>query len=408
MSADTTPSRVGVLRFSALPMAENRTDAYRLVRAAGPVARTPGGGYILTSSEHAEYALKNPRLFSSQKAFDVVGSPLPMVPIAFDPPEHRRYRRILQPFFGPRGIAAWQPRVRALVGEQIDRVIDRGECDLVAELAVPLPAEVFLTLFGLPLEDRDQLIAWKEGLLASPVLTAAGQPAEEIVRVGAELFEYLARHVGQRRGRAGTDDLLGRLLADTSDERLTGEELLGMSFLFVLAGLDTVTSALSTAFATLAAEPRLRRQVAADPAVIPRAVEELLRMDGPVVFLPRVTTKEVTLAGQSIPAGATVQVAIAVANRDPAEHPAADEIDFSRQERHLAFGCGPHRCLGSHLARMEMREVLAEWHRRIPEYRLAPGTIPRVAWPTGLVGIDCLPLVFPPGGGLQLPAGPSR
>lgn len=397
MGPDATRPQATVLRFNDLPMADNRTDAYRLVRAAGPIARSRGGGYVLTSSEYAEYALKNPGLFSSKKAFDAVGSPLPMVPIAFDPPEHGRYRRVLQPFFGPRGTAAWQPRVRALVGDLIDRFIDRGECDVVAELAVPLPAEVFLTLFGLPLADRDRLIGWKEGLLASPVLTAAGQPSEEIVRVGTELFEYLAGHIEQRRRQQETDDLLGRLLADSSDDRLGDEELLGMSFLFVLAGLDTVTSALSTAFATLAAEPRLRRQLAADPTLIPSAVEELLRMDGPVVFLPRVTTKDVKLADQTIPAGATVQVAIAVANRDPAEHPDPDQIDFHRQERHLAFGGGPHRCLGSHLARMEMREVLAEWHRRIPEYRLAPGTTPRVLWPTGLVGIDSLPVVFPPG-----------
>lgn len=159
MGEDATPSSGSAVHFSTLPMAENRTDAYRMVRAAGPIARGFDGGYVLTSSEYVEYALKNPRLFSSQKAFDAVGSPLPMVPIAFDPPEHRRYRRILQPFFGPRGTAAWQPRVRALVGELIDRIIDRGECDLVADLAVPLPAEVFLTLFGLPLEDLDRLVA---------------------------------------------------------------------------------------------------------------------------------------------------------------------------------------------------------------------------------------------------------
>jgi cytochrome P450 len=407
MGEDVTPSHGSVLRFSTLPMAENRTDAYRLVRAAGPVARGAGGSYVLTSAEYVEYALKNPLLFSSKKAFDAVGSPLPMVPIAFDPPEHGRYRRVLQPFFGPRGTAAWRPRVRALVSELIDGIIDRGECDLVAELAVPLPAQVFLTLFGLPLEDQDRLIAWKEGLLASPVLTAVGQPSEEIVAVGAELFDYLVGHIEQRRGQAETEDLLGRMLADTSDERLSDEELLGMSFLFVLAGLDTVTSALSTAFATLAAEPGLRQQIAADPALIPNAVEELLRVDGPVVFLPRVTSQDVKLADQTIPAGANVQVAIAVANRDLAGHPDPDEIDFSRQERHLAFGGGPHRCLGSHLARMEMREVLAEWHRRVPDYQLAPGTVPRVLWPTGLVGIDSLPLVFPPGG-VQLPAGPSR
>jgi len=379
-----------------LPMAENRTEAYRIVRQAGPITKTPRG-YVLSSSEYVEYALKHPELFSSKQAFDMVASPLPMVPIAFDPPEHTRYRRILQPFVGPRETAAWQPRVRALVGTLIDSFIERGHCDLVTELAVPLPAQVFLALFGLPMEDRDRLIAWKESLLGNPLLKA-GQPTDEMIRAGAELFTYLVDHVEKRRGHLGdAEDLLGRLLADTSEERLSDDELLGLSFLFVLAGLDTVTSALSTAFAALAVRPRLRQQIAADPSVIPDAVEELLRMDGPVVFLPRVASQDIELGGQTIPARSEVQIAIAVANRDPAEHADPDEIDLRRQERHHAFGGGPHRCLGSHLARMEMREVLAEWHSRIPDYDLARGFTPRVEWPTGLVGLDTLPLVFPPG-----------
>ncbi len=394
MSQDDAPAQ-GTLRFARLPMAENRTDAYRIIRAAGAVSKSPRG-YVLSSSQYVEYALKHPELFSSQRAFDLVGSPLPMVPIAFDPPEHTRYRRILQPFVGPRETASWQPRVASLVGTLIDSFAGRGHCDLVADLAVPLPAEVFLTLFGLPSEDRDQLITWKEGLLGSP-MPSGGRPAEDVVRVGTELFSYLVGHIEQRRRHPdGAEDLLGRLLADTSEDRLSDEELLGLSFLFVLAGLDTVTSALSTAFAALAMQPRLRRQIAADSSVIPHAVEELLRMDGPVVFLPRVASQDIELGGQTIPAGSEVQVAIAVANRDPAEHSDPDEIDLRRRERHLAFGGGPHRCLGAHLARMEMREVLAEWHRRIPEYELAPGFTPRVEWPTGLVGLDTLPLVFPP------------
>jgi cytochrome P450 len=193
--------------------------------------------------------------------------------------------------------------------------------------------------------------------------------------------------------------MLGQLLADTSEDALNDEEMLGLSFQFVLAGLDTVTCALSTIFATLASQPELRRQIAANPALIPDAIEELLRVDGPVATLPRVVTQDVELGGQTIPAGNYVQVAVAVANRDPAEHPDPDTIDFRRQERHLAFGGGPHGCLGSHLARLEMRVALEEWHRRIPEYELAPGSTPRATWPAGLVGIDSLPLVFPPGGG---------
>jgi cytochrome P450 len=394
----------GTLRFTRLPMAENRTDAYRLLRQAGPLIKSMRG-YVITSNEYVEFALKHPELFSSQKAFDLVGSPLPLVPVAFDAPEHTRFRRALQPFFSPRDAAAWQPKVRTLVGTLIGSFIERGHCDLVTELAIPLPAEVFLTLFGLPLQDRDRLIGWKEGLLASPLLTA-GKPSEETIQAGAELFGYLAGHIEERR-RSGdySDDLLGRLLADTSEERLSDEELIGLSFLFVLAGLDTVTSVLSMVFAALAAQPPLRRQIVADPAVVPAAIEEMLRFDGPVVFLPRVASVDIELGGQTIPAGAEIQVALAVANRDPVEHPNPDEIEFGRQERHFAFGAGPHRCLGAHLARMELREVVAEWHRRIPEYQLAPGFTPLVPWPTGTVGLDTLQLVFPPGGAAAQGAG---
>ena len=396
MTGDGAAPRLGRLAlFGELPMADSRTEAYALIRDAGPVIRVPPrGAFMITSGEAVEFVLKHPELFSSKRAFDGAGSPLPMVPIAFDPPEHTRYRRVLQPFFSPRGTASWLPMVRGLAGELIDGFAGRGECDLVAELAVPLPAQVFLTLFGLPLGDRDRLIAWKEALLNFDF--QGGEPVpERTARLGAELYEYLVAHIAQRRRQGGTGDLLGQLLADASDERLTDDEILGLSFLFVLAGLETVTSALSTAFAALAAQPALRRQIAADPALIPAAVEELLRFDGPVVFVPRIAIQDVELAGQTIPAGSYVMVTIAVASRDPAEHPDPDTVDFRRQERNLAFGVGPHRCLGSHLARMEMRVALAEWHRRIPEYELAPGVTPQVRWPAGVVGIDSVPLVWP-------------
>lgn len=384
------------IRLDRLPMAEDRTAAYSFLREAGPVLRTAFGSYLITSAEAAEFALRNPGLFSSRRAFDLVGSPLPLVPIAFDPPGHTRYRRILQPFFSPRGVAAWLPQVRALARDLIDAVAHRGHCDLVADLAVPLPAQVFLTLFGLPVQDRDRLNTWKEGL----VRTKPGEPGEtrgeHAIRMGTELFEYLVEQVAQRREAGTSTGLLGQLLTDPSDDRLTDEEIYGLTFLFVLAGLETVTSALSTAFAVLASQPALRRRIAADPAVIPAAVEELLRVDGPLVFVPRVTTQDVEVAGQLIPAGTLVQVMVAVADRDPAGHPDPDVIDFARQERNLAFGGGPHRCLGSHLARMEMRVAIEEWHRRIPDYELAPGPAPRVTWPAGVVGIRHLPLVFPP------------
>ena len=193
----TPPADNKVLNFEELPMAESRTAAYKIVREAGPVARDDHGAYVITTSEGAEHALRQPGLFSSKRAFDGVGSPVPMVPIGTDPPEHTRYRRLLQPMFSPRSVAPWQPRIHTLAGELIDNVIAKGECDLVADLAVPLPAQVFLTLFGLPLEDGDRLLAWKDAILDTVGIRGAEAPSEESARLGAELFGYLVSHIAQ-------------------------------------------------------------------------------------------------------------------------------------------------------------------------------------------------------------------
>jgi cytochrome P450 len=231
------------------------------------------------------------------------------------------------------------------------------------------------------------------------VLRAVGisgaEPASDAnIALAAELYEYLVGHIDQHRSHGGAD-ILSQLLADSSDERMTDDEILGLSFLFVLAGLDTVTSALSTAFATLASRPELRQQIVADPEVIPAAVEELLRFDGPVVSVPRVATRDIEVAGQMIPADSFVAVAIGAANHDAAEYANPDTVDFRRDSRNLAFGGGPHGCLGAHLARMEMRVALEEWHRRIPDYDIAPGASVTAGWPAALIGLDHLPLVFP-------------
>jgi len=398
METGMTSQRADALRLEELPMASDRTAAFTIIRDAGPVAPIDHGGFAAASQETAEYVFRHPELFSSKRAWDAAGSPVPMVPIAFDPPEHTRFRRILQPFFSPRVVKLMLPTVQALAGQLIDNFIDRGECDLTGDFAVPLPAEVFLTLFGLPLADLDRLLEWKDTIINLFDLRGSAAPSEEVVKTAADMHGYLLRHLEERRRQDEGGDLLSQLLADTSEERLTTDELLGMSFLFVGAGLDTVTSSLSTQFAHLAVNAELRHQITRDPALIPDAVEEFLRVEPAVPVLPRVATQDTELGGCPIPAGAPIQVAVGAANRDPAEHPDPDSIDFRRQQRHLSFGAGPHRCLGSHLARMELRVAHQEWHRRIPEYELAPGTRPEVTWPAITAGIDSLPLVFPSGG----------
>ncbi|MGI9005917.1 MAG: hypothetical protein ACR2FU_06930 [Streptosporangiaceae bacterium] len=137
-------------------MSNDRAGAYELFLAGGPVVRDAHGAYVITKAAAAGQVLRHPELFSSAKAFETLGSPFPIVPVAADPPEHTRYRKILAPFFGVRGTARWLPEVRALAAHLIDGFIDRGSCDVVTEFAVPLPAQVFLTLFGLPSQDRDR------------------------------------------------------------------------------------------------------------------------------------------------------------------------------------------------------------------------------------------------------------
>lgn len=393
MGRDTNQLRGGMLHVEELPMADRRGLGYQIMLDAGPVVRDAHGAFVITDAAAATFALRHPELFSSKRAFDSLGSPIPIVPVAVDPPEHTRYRKLLHPFFSARGLARFLPEVRKLATELIDDIAGRGHCDLVTDFALPLPAQVFLTLFGLPLEDRDRLIAWKDAVLGAVGISGAEPASDANIALAAELYEYLVSHISERRKHGGAD-ILSQLLADSSDQPMSDDEILGLSFLFVLAGLDTVTSALSTAFAMLAEHQELRKQIVADPEVIPAAVEELLRVDGPVVTVPRVATRDIEVAGHVIPADSYVAVAIGAANHDTAEYADPDTIDFKRDSRNLAFGGGPHSCLGAHLARMEMRVALEEWHRKIPDYYIAPGASVSAGWPAALIGLDHLQLVF--------------
>jgi cytochrome P450 len=364
--------------LDALPFRTDRTAAWRQVRDAGDVAVSDHGVYALTSADAVDAAAKNPRVFSSQGAFALLGSPLPLVPIAFDRPEHSRYRRLLDKFFSERSMAGHEPDLRKQAGDLIDQLQAAGNtCDIVSALAVPFPSRVFLTLFGLPIEDADRLIGWKNALVELTDLENT-EPSPVILQVASELYTYLLQYLAERRGTQGTD-LLSLLLADRREGGLSDNEIIGLCFLFVVAGLDTVTSALGFAFTALAQDAGLRTRLTEDPSTIPEFVEELLRVDGPIPFVPRKTTQAVQVGDVTIPAGSACLLSLGAANRDPERYHSADTIGDQRVN-HFAFGRGPHRCLGMHLARLELRIILEEWHKRIPKYNLANG-VPTVRWP---------------------------
>jgi cytochrome P450 len=383
----------GTANINDLPFGQDRSRAWRELREAGE-AVTSGEEVVLTSAAAVEFAAKRPQIFSSARAFDRLGSPVPLVPIAIDPPDHTRFRRILDPFFSPKKMAEREPELRRQAGELIDAIVAKDECDVVPELATPFPSQVFLTLFGLPMADRDRLVRWKDAILQFTDPSSA-EATPEVMAHALELFTYLTEHIAERRSNSTGTDMLTQLMQDTDDGAMSDNEVLGLCFMFVLAGLDTVTSAVGFSLAKLAADPELRRRIANDFTLIPAFIEDILRVDGPVPFAPRVTTEEVEVAGRIVPKDTTVMLSYGSADRDPLRYEDADEVHLDGKVVHFAFGRGPHRCLGSHLARLELRLILEEWHSRIPEYTLA-GEPPQMPWPTGTMALQSVPLTIKP------------
>jgi cytochrome P450 len=207
------------------------------------------------------------------------------------------------------------------------------------------------------------------------------------------MYAYFEDEIARRKGNPG-DDLLGSLLvAEIDGKKLEHNEILDICFLMLIAGLDTVTSTLGCNIAYLAENPDQRRRIVEDPALIPAAVEELLRWETPVTAVPRKATRDVTIQGFEIKAGEIVTFMIASANTDDAHFKDAQTVDFDRERNiHMAFGAGRHRCLGSHLARMELQVAMEEWHKRIPDYAIKPGETP--TYSAGIREVTYLPLVW--------------
>src|ERR1700722_6823553 len=359
---------IPVLDLTDLPMSFDRGTGWATLRDAGPVVLSDGW-YALTRREDVLAALRNPNVFSSKKAFEVVGSPLPLVPAAFDPPEHTRFRRILQPFFSPHALAAILPSIQAQAIDIIDSIAERDECEAMADLATPYPSQVFLTLFGLPLEDRERLIRWKDAIIELSIPNAAGETPD--MTPALELFTYLTEAIAAHRQNPG-DDVLSHVLV--GEDALTDDEALGMAFFFVLAGLDTVTSALGAAMLELARRSDLRARLCENPDQISVFVEEIVRLESSAPVVPRVTTEEVTVAGITLPAGSRVRLCLGAINRDSSDAISGDDLVMDgKVHKHWGFGGGPHRCVGSHLARLELKLIVEEWLKRIPEFSVKAG-----------------------------------
>ncbi len=357
-----------------------------------PVVRIGDMFTLVTRRKDVEASLRNPAVFSSNSDAVKLGNVRPLIPLQIDPPKHVKYRRVLDPMFAPREVAKLEPEVVTIVNSLIDEFSSKGTCDFHERVAVPLPCTVFLRLMGLPYSELERFLAMKDGIVRPPGETLESQaPVRD--ETAREIYAYFQEVIDERRSSPG-DDLITRITNFELDgERLTDDEVLDICFLFIIAGLDTVTDSLDCIFAHLAQNPADRQEIVEDPSVIPSAVEELLRWENPVAAVARVALKDAEIEGCPIHAGEQVMIVLASANTDPAHDPGLTNVDLRRNPNpHLAFGGGVHRCLGSHLARLELRVALREFHLRIPEYSLAPGT--HLKYTTGLRSLHELPLVF--------------
>ena len=370
---------------------EDPRPGYRRLRDECPVLRS-GASVVVSRYEDVLWALRHPEVFASEDAVSI-GNERPLIPLQVDPPEHVKYRKLLDPVFSRKRMEVLEPRVRRLAAQRVAAVAGRGECDFHKEVSEPLPSTIFLELLGLPLERLPYFLELKDGIIR-PGADATAETREAVGRRIYALFEEAL----DARAAEPRDDLLSWMLGEEVEgQRLSREQILDICYLLLLAGLDTVTASLDCFVAYLAQHPERRRMAAGRPELLDGAIEELLRSETPVVAVVRVLARDATLAGVELKAGDRAMLLLGAADGDERAFEDPDRVDFERRpNRHLAFGGGPHRCLGSHLARMELRAVLDEFHARIPDYELAPGA--QLDYSGGIRQLAELPLVWKPGG----------
>ncbi|MFF4548342.1 cytochrome P450 [Streptomyces sp. NPDC001435] len=384
---------------------------YRQLREAGSVrcAILAGGleAWLVTRYEDGLAALSDPRLSSDVRdASDPrLVQQLPTAEresflrnmLRADPPDHTRLRRLVSKAFTARRVAELRPRVQAIADGLLDTVVPAGHADLVEDFALPLPVTVISELLGVPVADRHDFQRWTDDMTRRAV-----EPPDPAVVDGAwrHMRSYLTKLLEAKRARPGDDLLSALIVARDEEQRLDEEELIAMAFLLLVAGYITTVNLIGGGIAALLAHPDQLRMLRDDPALVPDAIEEFLRYDGPVnPGIARFAREDIEIAGVTIPRGATVLIASAIADRDPERFPDPDRLDIGRRDNaHLAFGHGIHYCLGAPLARLEGQVAIATVLRRIPHLELAvpPGEL---RWrPGGLRGPEHLPVTFTPGG----------
>jgi cytochrome P450 len=362
---------------------------YRSMRAARPVYYNPQYRFWqVFRYDDVQRVLSDYTSFSS--AFGGGGQgrdPLSSSLISMDPPRHRQLRNLVTQAFTPRSVAQLSERITAIINALLDQVAARGHMDIVDDLSYPLPVIVIAEMLGIPREDRERFKVWSDAVVGASY-PERGNPQ-------AEMSEYFLDMI-QQRSREPQNDLISALLdAQIDGQHLNQRELLGFCILLLVAGNETTTNLIGNALLCFDEHPEVMEELRADPALVPGAIEEVLRYRSPVQYMYRRAVADITIGDHEIRAGQMVLAWIGSANRDEAQFPNPDYFDIRRTpNRHIAFGHGIHFCLGAPLARLEAKIALTMLLERFHEIKRVPG-VPLEATGSDLVfGVKHLPITF--------------
>ncbi len=366
-------------------------EAYRWLRDHAPVYFDANSGlWGVATYEGVLTAERDAQTFSNAGGSRPDTGPLPWM-IDMDGAPHAKRRKLVSRGFTPDRVRATEPRLRDLCDDLIDRVCEQGECDFVRDLAAPLPMIVIGDMLGVAPADRDDLLRWSHGMLAS----LSGDPSDLETAAAAfgEYVEYARRMIARRRAEPSADLFSVLVHAEIDGDRLDDDEIIYESLLLLIGGDETTRQVAAGGMEQLLQCPEQMQALLADPEFVPSAIEEMLRWVSPIKNMARTVTVDVELAGVTLPAGSKVVLLYESANFDERHFTTPERFDVERAPNdHLAFGFGPHFCLGANLARVELKTMFEQLLCRMPDLQLATSQ----PLSRSIIGIEPMPVVFSP------------